>query len=120
MVSITASTLDTLLNLNSGVTNATLEEIIDTAIDLLNLYGRADLPNMGGTSGSKTVSLESNEAGAVKLVARAIYYGFYKGLENVTVSGLSVTTNDLLGNSEVMKSVKEAARLLSELEVDTG
>jgi len=119
MVSVTASTLDGLLHLSGGVDDQDLEAIIDESIDLLNLHG-ADLSNMTGTAGSKTVNLDTKEKGAVLLVARAVYYGFYKGLESSSVGGLTVGSPDLMSNPNVIRTVKEAARLLTELEVDVG
>ena len=119
MVTITASTLDTLLNLSSGVPDETLEDLIDASIDLLNLFG-ADLPNLAGAAGSKSVSLESREAGAVKLVARAVYHAFYKGIDTSSVHGLSYSQTDLLGNAVVVQSVQTAARMLAELDVSVG
>lgn len=119
MVTIDASTVDTLLNLAGQVPDKIIESWIDQSIDILNRYG-ADLPNMGGTAGSKTVSLESKERGAVMDVVRAIYYSFYKGIDTSTVGGLTVTSPDLLSNPTVMEAVKEAARQLAEIEVTYG
>jgi len=121
MVSVTASEFKSVKNLSDDdITNINAEKLIDLAIDLLNLFGHVDLPNMSGTAGSKTVSLESNEKGAVFLVARQIYYGFYKDIETVGVGGLSVTLNDVLGNATIIDSIKEAARQLSEFDVGYG
>lgn len=119
MVSITATSLDDLLAHDTTITDAQLESIIDMAIHCLNLYG-ADLPNLTGTSGSKTVSVESKQAGAILLVAQRIYYSFYKNLGTRTISPLSLTTPDLLANPAVLQSIKESARQLSEIEVDYG
>jgi len=119
MATIQASDLNTLLNLAGGVADETLEAILDQAIDMLNLYG-ADLPNMTGTAGSKTVSLEGKERGAVFIVARAVYYSFYKGVDVVAVAGQSLSTADLLSNSNVLSSVREASRKLTDLEVSVG
>ena len=119
MVNIAASDLDALLNLASAVTDTNLEIIIDQAIDLLNLYG-ADLANMTGTAGSKTVGLESKERGAVFAVARAVYYSFYKGVTQVGVGALAVSTPDLMSNPNVLRTVREAAHKLTELDVSVG
>lgn len=119
MVSVSASDLDAVMNLSSQVSDANLEKIIDLAIDILNLEG-ADLPNMTGTAGSKTVNLESREKGAVFMVARAVYYSFYKDIEPAAVGGLTVGTADLLSNNVVLQTVKEAARRLVEIEVGRG
>lgn len=118
MGTVTATTLETLLDA-SDMTDATTEAIIDQAINLLNLYG-AELSNMGGTAGSKTVSLESKAEGAVIEVARAVYYSFYKGLDSTTIGGMTVDSPDLLSNPVVQRTLKEAARRLTEIEVDVG
>lgn len=118
MVTVAAATLTTPLA-DTTIAVATAEQIIDIAIDTLNLFG-ADLPNMTGTAGTKTVSLESKEKGAVLLVARKIYYGFYKGATNVGIGGLSVTTPDVLGNASVLNFAKECASQLMEMDVSHG
>ena len=119
MVNVTASDLNALLNLSGGVSDTNLEIIIDEAIDLLNLHG-ADLANMTGTAGSKTVGLEGKERGAVFMVARAVYYSFCKGVDQTSVGGMVVSSPDLMSNPNVLRTVKEAARKLTELEVDVG
>jgi len=122
--SVTASTLDLLLNLASGVPDATLEEILDLAIDLINLYSRVGLPNMTGTAGSKTVSLESREKGAVLSVAAAVYSNMYvsSGSQSSSFSlgALATSTSNAASNAAVDLAVKEASRSLAELEVDVG
>lgn len=118
MVTLDHDSLTTLLN-DTVIVAATAEEVIDLAIDTLNLFG-ADLPNMTGTAGTKTVSLESKEKGAVLMVARKIYYGFYKGATNVSIGGLSVTTPDVLGNASVLNFAKECASYLVEMDVSHG
>jgi hypothetical protein len=118
MVTITHDSLTTLLN-DTVIVAATAEEIIDLAVDTLNLYG-ADLPNMSGVAGVKTVSVESKEKGAILLVARKIYYGFYKGSTNVSIGGLAVSNIDVLGNQSVLNFAKECASRLTELDVTLG
>jgi hypothetical protein len=120
MVSLTAADLDAIMNLAGAVSDENLERIIDLAIDCINLYSNADLPNMSGTAGNKTVGLDSNQKAAVFIAARAIYYSFYKGIESSTIGGLSVSTPDLMSNATVLEAVKEAARRLTDLEVSYG
>ena len=119
MVTISASNFKNLFN-EADFEEEHAEEIIDLAIDILNLYSDADLPNMTGTAGSKTVSLESKEKGAVFVVARAIYWGFYKGPQATAIQGQSLSPADVMGNSAVIQSVREAARMLAELDVSYG
>ena len=120
MVNITYVDLHDVLNVTvADITAINAEKLIDLAVDCLNLYG-ADLPNMTGTAGTKSLSLESKEKGAVFMVVRAVYYGFYQGLNAVAISSLSVSTPDLMSNSAVTAVIKEAGHLLSEVDVDVG
>jgi hypothetical protein len=75
---------------------------------------------MTGTAGSKTVSLESKEAGAVMMVARAVYYGYFVHLEDTSVGQLSIHSPDLASNPVISSAVEKAARRLTEIEVDVG
>lgn len=118
MATVTATEFKTLIS-DAGLAVATAEIIIDQAIDFLNLYG-AELSNLGGTAGTKTVSVESKEKGAIYFVARAVYDSFYKGTEGVGVGALALTTADLMSNSAVLQTVKEAARHLTEMDVSRG
>ena len=125
MVTITASDLDTLLNLDSDVPDATLEAIIDLAVDKLNLYLKGkELSNMAGTAGSKTLSVESRERGAIIPVAIAIYNRDYKlsGSESTSTSlGPMSTASSISGNVTSVEALAEkAADELKELEVDFG
>lgn len=115
MVSISASDLDAILNLAGGVSNINLEAILDLSIDTLNLYG-AVITNMTGAAGSKTVTLTSKEKAAVFIAARAVYYGFFKGIDSAAVSGLNVTNTDLMSNPAVLQTIKEAAHRLEQHE----
>jgi hypothetical protein len=122
MATITYSTLTDLLDLSvpTDITAANAEKIIDQAIDLLNLYGNLDLPNMSGTAGAKSVSVESRQRGAILSVARAVYYGFYKGLETASAGPVNVSSPDLMSNQSVLASVKEEAELLKDFDISYG
>jgi len=102
------------LNLDSTFDDATMEGLIDQAIDMLNLYGiNVDLPNMTGTAGSKTVSLTSPQQGAVVMITRVVYSQFYERADgSMTFGGVTVSASDMMGNTVVIRTVKEAARLL--------
>jgi hypothetical protein len=118
MAEITYATLQTLLH-DTDIEEETCEDIIDLAVDLLNLFG-ADISNMTGAAGSKTLSVESREKGAIMLSARAIYYGFYKGVDSANVGSATVSVSDIMGNATVMNTIKEAAGRLKEVEVSYG
>lgn len=118
MVSLTAATVKLILN-DSAISDTDMEILMDVAVDLLNLYG-AEISNMTGAAGTKTVSVESKQKGALMIATRAIYYGFWKGIENVGISSLSVSVSDVLANPAVISSIKDAAARLKEIEVGTG
>jgi len=121
MASLTAAKVKSLMHLTDGnISDTNMEYVIDQAINELNLEGNLDLPNMGGTAGSKTVSLESREAGAVQRVARVIYYSFYKKLGSGGLSGMTASSPDLASDPTVQQAVKEAARRLVEIDVGYG
>jgi len=120
MVSLTASDIDTLLNLSGSPSATVIETWIDQAINLLNLYGKLDMSNMNGTTGSKTVSLESEECGAVQEICRIIYYDYYKGLDAAVVQGMTVSSPALMSNPTVKHAIVEMARQLAELDVSRG
>jgi len=117
MVSLTATLFKALVH-DTSIADATVEYIIDVAISNINLYSKADLSLMSGTSPNKTVNLESEEYAAVLKAARAVYYGFYKGVETATAGGAATVSNpDLESNPVVLREIKEAARQLAELDV---
>lgn len=116
MVAVTADTFKDLMN-KPGLNSEVVEKILDMAVNCLNLYGQLDMSNMAGTAGSKTLNLTSQQNAALLIVARAVYYAFFKGLDNVAIAGQSVTNpSDLMANSVVYDSLREAARLLQEPE----
>ena len=114
--SVTADTFKDLMNLPL-LDSEDAEKILDMAIDCLNLYGQLDMSNMAGTAGSKTLNLTSQQKAALLIVARAIYYGFYVDLSSTQRAGIAATPpSDLMANSIVYESLREAARLLQEPE----
>ena len=121
MASLTAATFKSLMHLtNAAISDTNMEYVIDQAINELNLEGNLDLPNMSGTAGSKTVSLESREAGAVQRVARVIYASFYKKPGSAGLGGMTVSSPDLASIPAVQQVIKEAASHLKEIDVGYG
>jgi len=120
MANLTASIIDSLLNLKGSPEASVVEMWIDQAINLLNLYGNLDISNMSGTAGSKTVGLESREKGAVVEICRRIYYSYYKKLDAAVMAGVSITSVDLMSNTALNETIKQMARELSELDVSRG
>jgi len=120
MANLTGSDIDTLLNLNGTPSTSVIETWIDQAINLLNLYGHLDMSNMNGTAGSKTVSLESEERGAVQEICRIIHNDYYKGLEATALQGMTVSSPALMSNPTIKQTIFEMARQLAELDVSRG
>lgn len=117
MATITYSDFQSVMNLTiSDISAINTEKILDLAIDCLNLYGNLELSNLQGTAGSKTVSVESKQKAAIYLVARAVYYSFFKGLTSAAIQGLNVSSPDLLSDPTVLESIREAAGNLQETE----
>lgn len=112
MVSVSYSDLLTVLDKTTQrITTAETEAIINLAIDLLNLFG-ADLSRMSGTSGSKTVSLDSEERGAVLFVARDIYHSFFENPTSASAGGVTLTALDIMDNPFFMSRITRIARRL--------
>lgn len=128
MATITAATLRTLTN-NPNIALADCEEIIDHAIDKINLAGQKydlSLNNMTGTAGSKTLNVTSAEKGAIMEVAIAVYSGNYSSSSSTSISigplsssGGSATSVSRGGES-VETLAENAAKQLSEITVEYG
>ncbi len=116
---ITAEVLKKVMNL-PGISSDVLEYLVDTSVDILNTFSGAGIANMSGNSGTKMLSLTSEKRGAVMLVVRAVYYGFFKDLTGRTVGDISVQPADLLSNPQVMKTLELVASRLSPAAGATG
>jgi len=120
LVSVSASDLDTILNLSGQVSDENLEAILDLAIDSLNIFG-ASLSNMTGTAGTKTVDLTSQQRGAVLIVAREIYNKFYKGAGTATATGgFTVTVGDLLNDNDLAALLEKLGEKLAMSSTSVG
>jgi len=111
-------------NISATFTATKWEACIDQAIDKINGYAREDiLPNLGGTVGSKTVSVTSGQAGFIRELTVAIYRRDpqNKGAPNSSfnVGGISESNNSM-SSSEIEEIAKNAARNLKELDVSIG
>ena len=125
MVELTGS--DTYFtNIDSDFTATQWESCIDQAIDKINGYARDDiLPNMGGTAGSKSVSVESKAAGFIRELAAAIYAKNVKtagaASESFGMGSLSHSqSTGGAGSADVETLAKDAAMALREIEVSYG
>ena len=93
-VTISGSTAQT--QFNDSTTSTTIwETLIDGGINLLNTFG-ANINNLSGTIGSKSVTLTSAQAGAVMTMTQQIYSKHYKNAtgSNAVASTIGLTYNN--------------------------
>lgn len=112
MVTVTYVSLNNFLG---GLAVGTLpaarsEDLIDTAIDLLNSHN-AGLDNMSGSEGSQTVTLTSAARGAVLNLAAMLYRFKYTNPQQTTMGPMGVgstgTTQD-----DIDRAARRYGRLL--------
>ena len=115
MATISASDFTTIMNITISAEHA--EAILDGAIDLLNVFD-AQLSNLSGDAGSKTVTVTSKQRGGVFVIARMIYYDYYQGITNMSAEGYSVSKTQLMSNPTVMAFVETIATRLQVAEDD--
>jgi hypothetical protein len=110
---VTYLDFSTLMNLTipDDISIIQIENIIDTAIDTLDVYN-AGVANLTGAAGSKTGSYTQKQWGCIINVARAVYYSFFKDLDQAQLQGMAVNTNDLLKDPNILKMVKDMAEQL--------
>ena len=114
MVAVTYADLHSLMHLNTTTLPAiATEDIIDLAIDMLNLYSSAGITRMAGPPGAKTLTLTSEQRGAVMMIARTIYLSFYKNIEPSSVGGVAVSPADVLAIPAMTRLLTLAARKLT-------
>ena len=116
-ITLSGSYFQTLMN-DADTSAATWESVIDSAVNAINSRANANLPNMTGTAGSKTLSVTSKQAGSIEFVVRVIYATYLKnaGNQTVGVGGLSLQVTDLMSSPAVLRAVDEAAARLDEKE----
>jgi hypothetical protein len=115
MTSYNAANFSGVLN-DSSISAENMENLVNVAINVLNMFGAATIPNMNsGAAGSKTVSLTSKQAGAVFLAVRMIYRGFWIGPKATGIAGMSLTEADVLANPTIVETIKLAAARLSSI-----
>lgn len=115
MPSVSYSDFQSVMNLDPDidVSAANTENLLDYAIDLLNVYGNLSISNMSGAAGSKTVTLTSKQRGAVFMVARALYYSDYRSQIISSVGGVSITPMSITENPMWERFLSRAARQLA-------
>ena len=115
MPTVTAAEFNLLMDLSTAdLPLITGEAIIDLAINCINNLGTLEISALSGTAGSKTLTVDSNERAAIMYGARAIYYGFYRGVDHVQVGNINLTVPDVLANPEVRSTLEKLAQNLHE------
>lgn len=123
MVTLTAVSFTVLVH-DTSILTATAEALADQAVDQINgCIGEDQLPNMAGTSGAKTLTVSSFEAGWIKAVWTELYIQYYKnaGASSNTqgLGGISESSSSSSGgaNDNVQAVAEKAANALREIEV---
>jgi hypothetical protein len=101
----------TITSLTSETSTTKLEEAIDVTISALNIY-RCDIPLLSGTAGTKSVTLTSQQYGAVMMVLRTIFVNYAKnfsGTQSIALGQISMTYAESLSNPGNMQIIKEIA-----------
>ncbi|MDD4979606.1 MAG: hypothetical protein PHI29_13350 [Gallionella sp.] len=110
---INAALIKSTLNIPTAVSAQTIENLADATVDILNSLG-ADLPNMSGSVGTKTLNIETRQRGKFWLGIRATYNSL-KDLTAKSVGDISFTPADLLSNDQVMQQLKKVASMSTEV-----
>ena len=114
MAVYTAASFSGPLN-DASVSATNMENLVDIAINMLNMLGAETITNMAGGPGTKSVTLTSKQAGAVFIVVRQIYRGFWIGPKGSTTLGQSITEGDVLANPTIVATIEKVASRLSEV-----
>jgi hypothetical protein len=108
-ITINAELIKSTLKIPTAISNQSTEDMADATIDIMNSLG-ADLPNMSGDSGTKTLRLDSKNRGKFWLGIRAVYNSM-KDLTSKSVGDISFQPADLLSNDAVMEQLRKVAML---------
>lgn len=115
MAVYTAASFSGPLN-DSSISAENMENIVNVAINVLNMFGAATITNMnGGAPGAKAVTLTSKQAGGVFLAVRQIYDGMWKPRGATSTRGDSISVVDVLANPTVVALLEKIAHRLSEV-----
>lgn len=119
MASVSYTTFTTLYDVDTAASDfsaSEIESILDHAINLLNLLGQNHytISNMSGTSGAKTVSLQSHQSGAVMFVAWLIYKG--RKPESASIGSLSYSPSTVLTDPVAKQTVNDYVMSLIKFE----
>lgn len=113
MTSYDAGDLRTLLGIAAAdIELSIIERVMDVGIGLLNIFG-AGLSELGGSAGSKTVSLEGPEWAAVSQISRMVYADNYEDSGGtIEIGDITVEARDYLSDPKFIGVVKEFAHEL--------
>jgi hypothetical protein len=121
MATINAATLQDQLD-DADLADEDAEVIIDDAVDTLNAVLHSsgqELANMTGTAGSKTLSVESYQKGAIMQVAKRIY-AMRKNPSATNSQGVGGVSISYHGSADFMDFVRLVAGGMKEIEVSRG
>lgn len=113
---VTVSGADFALIINASDLTATkAENLLSLTVGALKLLG-ADIPNLTGTVGAKSMSVEDIVQAAVYLAARNVYASLEKNADNSNsgIQSLTLTHTDLMSNPAVWQMLKDIAGRLQE------
>ncbi|MDD5263868.1 MAG: hypothetical protein PHU43_03430 [Candidatus Bipolaricaulis sp.] len=115
---INAELIKSTLKIPPAVSNQSIEDLADATIDIMNSLG-ADIPNMNGSSGAKTLNVDSKQRGKFWLGIRATYNSL-KDMTSKSIGDVSFQPADLLSNDIVMQQLQRAATLAAEPSIRRG
>lgn len=99
MASVSAQDFINVMDISDTTTK--IEYVLNLAIDCLNIFG-AELSNMSGDAGSKSVTLTSKQRGGVFIIGREIYKKFFKDAgTSASLSPMAVSVGDILNDTDL-------------------
>ena len=85
------------------------ERVLEAAIGLLNLYG-AELPQLSGTYGTKSIGVTQKQWSAVAVVARWFWVDFQEdGAGSFALQGLETKSRDYLADPDIIAQLIDLA-----------
>lgn len=111
MVSVTYTSLHNFINVDAtDITAAKTEDLIDVAIDLLNAHN-AELDNLSGAAGSKTVTVSSAGRGSILNLAAMLYRFKYVNPQQANLGPIGVGSTGT-SQDDIDRAARRYGRLL--------
>ncbi len=118
MVAITYLDIWDVLNLSTlKISIQKAEDLIQQAIDLLNLYGNQSVADLTGITPNRTTTATGRQRGAIIEIAKSIYYRNYHVQLSSRMGSASSTVSPSREPSDVAKEM--ASRLVTRSVVST-